>query len=332
MPKGWKKMFRQATLEERKIYYNEEWKIEDVPDFILDSLSKREFGFDHDGSGPRDRYNRFETPDALAEFLHKRAPFAVYCSVSFYERPEKREGWERAELVFDIDAKELTIKSCCEIGEVCKFCLDNAKKVTMEVVRLLKKDLKLDRIYTSYSGRGYHIRVQDEDIMPEGAEVRANVFDFVRDRLFTPPKALLNPPVKISPLTKEIMHSLIEDGTSERLVINVPGIGEKTAKKLFDNSENILTDIDNDRVRELKNTFGERIGETKKKRTRNFLEHVYMGYINLMDAKVTVDTKRILRLPPSLHSKISRKCVEVKDISSFDPEKDAVPDFMSEAK
>lgn len=319
--------FRQANREERRIYYNEEWKREDVPDFILDSLSKREFGFDHDGTGPKDRYNRFETPDALADFLKKRAPFAVYCSVSFYDRPDKREGWEKAELVFDIDAKELTIKSCCKIGEVCEICLNNAKKVAREVVRLLREDLAMEPIYVSYSGRGYHIRVHDKGIMPEESVVRANIFDYVRDRLFTPPKAMLNPPVKISPLTKEIMHSLIEDGTSERLIINVPRIGEKTAKKIFENSENILADIDNNRVRELRNTFGEKIGEKKKKRTENFLEDVYMGYINLMDAKVTVDTKRILRLPSSLHSKISRKCIEVKDIENFDPWKEAVPDF-----
>ncbi len=324
--------FRQASREERKIYYTEEWDIEDVPDFILDSLSRREFGFDHDGTGPKDRYNKFETPDALADFLQKRAPFAVYCSVSFYERPDKREGWEKAELVFDIDAKELTIKSCCGIGEVCEICLDNARKVAMEVVRLLKEDLALDPIYISYSGRGYHLRIHDTDVMPEEAVVRANIFDYIRDRLFTPPKAMLDPPVKISPLTKEIMHSLIEDGTSERLIINVPGIGEKTAKKIFENSKNILADIDNNRVRELRNTFGEKIGEKNKKSTENFLKNVYMGYINLMDAKVTVDTKRILRLPPSLHSKISMKCIEIKDLDNFDPLKDALPDFRRDEK
>jgi DNA primase small subunit len=318
-------MFRQASLEERKIYYSEEWKIEDVPDYILDSLSKREFGFDHDGTGPKDRYNRFETPDALADFLRKRAPYAVYCSVSFYEKPEKREGWKEAELVFDIDAKELTIKACCDAGDVCKKCLARAKEVVREVDRLLREDLTLNPTYISYSGRGYHIRVQDEDVMPEGAEVRANIFDFVRDRLYTPPKAMLNPPVVFSPLTKKIMHMLIEDGTSEVLIRNVPRIGDVTAKKIFENRENILADVDNNKVRELKNTIGE-------KRTENFLEDIYMGHINLMDAKVTVDIKRILRLPPSLHSKISRKCVEVKDIENFDPWKDAVPNFASEEK
>ncbi len=318
--------FRQANREERRIYYNEEWKIEDVPDFILGSLSKREFGFDHDGTGPKDRYNKFETPAALVDFLKKRAPFAVYCSVSFYDRPDKREGWERAELVFDIDAKELTIKSCCEIGKVCEKCLDDAKKVTIEVERLLREDLALEPIYISYSGRGYHLRIHDKEIMPEEAVVRANIFDFIRDRLYTPPKEMLDPPVVFSPLTKYFMNRLIgEGGISEILIKNVAGIGEKTAKKIFKNSEKILVGINDNKVRELKNTIG-------KKNTENFLEHVYMGCINQMDAKVTVDTKRILRLPPSLHSKISRKCIEVKDIENFDPWKEAVPDFAGQGE
>lgn len=326
MLKEWKKMFRKATPEERRIYYNAEWKIEDVPDFILNSLSKREFGIDHDGMGPRDRYNKFETPEELSNYLRKRAPFAVYCSVSFYERPEKREGWEKAELVFDIDAKELTIKACCGTGKVCERCLARAKEVAKEVEALLREDLALSPIYLSYSGRGYHIRVQDEDIMAEGAEVRANIFDFVKDRLYTPPKEMLDPPVVISPLTKKIMHSLIgEGGKSEILIKNVSGIGEKTAKKIFENSEKILTDIDDNKIRELKKTIS---GEKSYKSTENFLERVYMGHINLIDAKVTVDIKRILRLPSSLHSKISMKCVEIKDIETFNPEKDATPDFM----
>jgi DNA primase small subunit len=315
--------FREATREDRTSYYNEEWMIEDVPDYILETLSKREFGFDHDGTGPKDRYNRFETKEALAEFLQKRAPYAVYCSVSFYEKPQNREGWEDAELVFDIDAKELTIKSCCDIGEVCETCLDNARNVAMEVVRLLREDLDLKNIYTSYSGRGYHIRVHDKDVMPEGSEVRANIFDYVRDRMYSSPKDIMEPTREISNLTKEIMNTLIGDGTSERLIMNVPGIGEITAKKIFEKSNLILENIQNNKVNELKDTLG-------PKSTQNFLEHVYMGYINLMDAKVTVDTKRILRLPSSLHSKISRKCIHVEDLKNFEPEREAVPEFARE--
>ncbi len=332
--------FHEATPDERRTYYNNEWKIEDIPDYILETLPKREFGFDHDGTGPKDRYNKFETPEALAEFLQKRSPYAVYCSVSFYKHPDKREGWEEAELVFDIDAKELTIKSCCAIGEVCETCLDNAKNLTMEVVNLLNEDLDLKNRYTSYSGRGYHIRVHDKDIMPEGAEVRANIFDYIRDHLYTSPSDMMKPPalefdkdlkvtgvlektIPFSPITSRIMETLIGHGTSERLIENVPGIGKATANKIFDNSDNILEGLNNYSVKELRETLG-------PKSTQNFLEHVYMGYINLMDAKVTVDTKRILRLPSSLHSKISRKCINVEDLKNFEPEHEAVPEFAKE--
>jgi len=44
--------FKEATLEERHMYYKKEWKIKDLPDFLIDSLKYREFGFDHDGNGP----------------------------------------------------------------------------------------------------------------------------------------------------------------------------------------------------------------------------------------------------------------------------------------
>jgi len=52
----------------------------------------------------------------------------------------------------------------------------------------------------------------------------------------------------------------------------------------------------------------------------------------LVDAKVSIDLKRILRLPSSLHSMVSMKCMEVKNIETFDPFKEAVPKFVYERK
>jgi DNA primase small subunit len=52
----------------------------------------------------------------------------------------------------------------------------------------------------------------------------------------------------------------------------------------------------------------------------------------MLDAKVTVDVKRILRLPSSLHSKVSLRCMMVKDPENFDPLSEAVPRFVSERK
>jgi DNA primase small subunit len=100
-------LLREASPEERKIFYKEEWKSSDIPGFLSDSVMWREFGFDHDGRGPRDRYNQFNDVASLTDFLRDRAPYSAYSSVSYYENPSKREGYQKAELVFDIDAKDL---------------------------------------------------------------------------------------------------------------------------------------------------------------------------------------------------------------------------------
>jgi DNA primase small subunit len=69
-----------------------------------------------------------------------------------------------------------------------------------------------------------------------------------------------------------------------------------------------------------------------KKKCAEFLENIRRFNAEMLDAKVTVDVKRILRLPSSLHSAVSMKCVEVKNIEKFDPLRDAVPKFVGERK
>jgi len=94
---------KPATPKERQRYYREEWDVNDVPDFILKSLIEREFGFDHMGRGPNDRYKVFRNSELLRKFMRYRAPFAAYSSVAFYHKPRRRDGWIKAELVFDVD-------------------------------------------------------------------------------------------------------------------------------------------------------------------------------------------------------------------------------------
>ena len=50
----------------------------------------------------------------------------------------------------------------------------------------------------------------------------------------------------------------------------------------------------------------------------------------LCDTKVSIDLKRILRLPSTLHYKVSMKCTAIKSIESFDPLDDAIPYFILE--
>ena len=76
-------------------------------------------------------------------------------------------------------------------------------------------------------------------------------------------------------------------------------------------------------------SFKQAIGPRRYKDMVNAMARVNLATI---DAKVTIDLKRILRLPSSLHSKVSMKCVEVKNPETFDPFKHAVPKFVYERK
>ncbi len=319
-------MFRQATPEERKRYYSEEWDREDVPDFIVDSIKKREFGFDHDGLGPRDRYNTFNSIDELADFLKNRSPFAAYCSVSLYEYPKKRENWERAELVFDIDAKDLPVKNCCGEGMVCEVCLNRAKNMVMEIDTNLKQ-LKLENVYYVYSGRGYHIRILDTDIMEIGEAERGFILDYIRASV----------PVRDESKTKKgrdptlysagytgIFRSRFADiiEYAEPEDFKEFGLGTVKAGEIIRNRDAVVEDLRKGRDRAIRKIIKD------PRAYKRFEERVTVQISKFLDAKVTVDIKRILRLPSSLHSKVSMKCMVVEDLERFDPLRYAVPEFV----
>ena len=90
---------KPTSPNERRQYYREEWDVKNIPDYIRESLIQREFGFDHMGRGPNDRYRVFKNTDYLRKFMRYRAPFAAYSSVALYHKPRRRDGWIKAELV-----------------------------------------------------------------------------------------------------------------------------------------------------------------------------------------------------------------------------------------
>jgi DNA primase small subunit len=316
-----------ASPEERKRYYREEWNIKQVPEYIIDSIQEREFGFDHVGRGPNDRYKVFRNPDLLKRFLKVRTPFAAYCSVAFYDKPRRRDRWTKAELVFDVDAKDIPVRTC-ECEGVCEICLNEAREIVLGIIDTLKGDLGLQNIHVVYSGRGYHIRVLDNDVMRVNSDVRSQIVKYL-----------------VGADVPENEYSLdFEKVSYEHFVIpfGYPNVFTQRVKyavlHLNENSEldevnkKLLKDVLKHRpLIELDNwgMFKNKIGP---QRYRKVVKGIASMNMSLVDAKVSIDLKRILRLPSSLHSMVSMKCTEVKNIETFDPFDDAVPKFVYERK
>lgn len=324
------KMFAPASLNERRLYYREEWSDKDLPDFISQGITKREFGFDHLGYGPNDRYKTFKGPQALRRFLRYKTPFAAYISVAFYENPRKRGGWEKAEYIFDIDAKDLPIRSCgCD--SVCEICLGEALERVNIMLDTLQGDLGIKNIHLIYSGRGFHIRILDPVMMEADSDLRSEVLKYVAGAVVPksqyPNKDVGGKPYNFEHFSIPIAYPRV---FTEKVKYNVlhlrgdeqiDGINPRLLKDLVKNRDFLL----NDDWGQFKNSIG----------PRRYKDMVHaMANVNLatIDAKVTIDLKRILRLPSSLHSKVSMKCMEVKNPETFDPFKEAVPKFVYERK
>ena len=117
--------------------------------------------------------------------------------------------------------------------------------------------------------------------------------------------------------TEKVKYNILHLRGDEKL----DGINNRLMKDIVNNRDYLYDDD--------WGSFKQAIGPRRYKDMVNAMARVNLATI---DAKVTIDLKRILRLPSSLHSKVSMKCVEVKNPETFDPFKHAVPKFVYERK
>lgn len=313
---------REATPEERKRYYQNEWSPKAVPDYILHTLSLREFGFDHDGEGPSDRYNQFMTPDEFEDFLQNKYPYAAYGSVALYEKPTERKKWLKSELAFDIDAKDLPFKSCdCSGESVCELCLDDARRVAATFADTLSSDLGLENIYFVYSGRGFHIRVFDDSVMKMGQAGRSQIVEYVTGSVVPSDVAMALGYSRV--FRKRVLRTF---GNLSEEDLADDGLRRAAAKKLMDEKNRAKKLIEKGDLEKIKSFEG--IGQKSFKHLIQTITRLNSSYT---DGKVTIDKKRILRVPSSLHSTVSRKSIQVSDIDNFSLDK-TIPNFLRESE
>lgn len=322
-------IFKTATLEERRRYYREEWSEKDLPKFITDELRMREFGFDHLGHGPNDRYKVFKGKDSLRRFLRYKTPFAAYISVAFYNNPRRRGDWVKSEYVFDVDAKDLPIRSC-DCDGVCEICLSEALEIVNNMIDTLEGDLGIKKIHLIYSGRGYHIRILDDEIMDSDSELRSEILKYVAGAEV--PKLKYGNISEGSGSSYNFEHFSIPIAYpkvfTKRIKYNIQHL--KGNEEIDDINKNLLKDIIKNRDLLDNNQWGIFRSKIGPRRYKNMATGMARVNLATIDAKVSIDLKRILRLPTSLHSKVSMKCVEVKNREWFDPFKSAVPKFVEE--
>ena len=321
-------LFREATPAERRLYYTKEWSAKKLPRFLLETLEYREFGFDHTGEGPSDRKNVFMDVRDLEDYVKATAPYAVYSSVALYEEPGEMKGWLGAELVFDIDAKDLPLRRCThEHGKVCPVCLEDAKELARDTLIVLKEDFGFEDVHVIYSGRGYHIRVLDEWAMELDSKARERILAYISSAEEVTFDDIQSRRIMLSSGYFHVFRlrfGYFIMRVNENHLLNI-GLDRGRAKRILESRERIREDF----VRKgLLTAFPKGIGYRTIAKLFALSSTFSKAYF---DGRVTVDLKRILRVPSSLHSKVSLVTTYIgtdeRALERFNPFEDAVPEF-----
>ena len=301
---------------------------------VQQRTSEREFGYQKFNSGMT-RHIQIKDDKELHLLFMQNVPSDVYCSNAYYSFPNlpmNEKDWKEADLIFDIDAKDLnlscreshTISICNECNQVsndskqcrkcnstklekkslpCKNCIDSSKIQVEKLSEILVDDFAIDKenIHVYFSGHeGFHVYVYNSQFQKIGSRERSELSDYIMLR---------------------------------------GAIPETFGMKKFKPNRSSFPDFNNNGW---KGRFSKYIFGTKSKRSKIISELLVNGYSSFqktlddvsenigvkIDPNVTMDIHRIFRLPGSINSKSGLTKILCKDLTKFDPYTEA--SFLSD--
>jgi DNA primase small subunit len=312
-------------LSFKKYYFNNTQKTH-----VPKDPKQREFGYQKFNHGMV-RHLPIKDDKELHLTLITNSPADAYCSNAYYlfpNLPMNEKEWQGADLIFDIDAKDLnlecrndhTIHKCNDCHNIfqnkssscsncnstkidsksvtCKNCIDGSKNEVKKLKEILVNDFAIpeQNIVTYFSGNeGFHIHIDDSRFKKLGSRERMELVDYIRFNGAIPETFGMT---RYKP-QRTSFAEFDERGWRGRAAKEIYGNKSKRSK--------IITQI-------LKSGY------------TAFQEQLKLAANSIgvkIDPNVTMDIHRIFRLPGSLNSK-SGMCKSIcKDLDTFDPYSDA---------
>jgi DNA primase small subunit len=300
------------------------------------SLEQREWGFVLFNPGSADtrmrRHIGFAGRGEMESYILNLIPQHTYYSTAYYEKPDAGtmadKGWCGADLIFDMDADHIMRGAYDQM-------LARVKVETQKLLDMLTEEFGIDKkaIALVFSGgRGYHVHVRDMAFRGWGSAERRELIDYVCGIGIDPAAMLTGKTASGRGWQKRYREALLgylrwigglsEEETMAHLTA-MEGIGKDSAASFLKKREEIIREIERHPTSMLlKNRVigvicGQQEGEFKKR----LLESAALA-----DEPVTTDTKRLIRMPTSLHggSGMRVQPLELRDLPDFDPLTDAV--------
>jgi DNA primase small subunit len=304
---------------------------------IPEHLEQREFGYLPFGSGMI-RHLSFRNKGDLIATLIRHVPADLYCSNAYYRFPTysmQEKQWLGADLIFDIDAKDLHLPCelshsyfiCTRCNEVtsaksdlcescnsktlnqtsipCNKCVFALKKEVRRLTAVLTDDLGIEEKSVSvyFSGNnGFHIVASDKSFHLLGPEARSDIVSYLTGTNL---------------MTESIGVRKGRDQSGSDFVIKFPksGLSYGWRKLIADK-----LGIDQGSVVKLGNVVRRNGGYEGFKAEFGMIAKT-LGV--KVDPQVTMDVHRIFRMPGSINSKSGLVKMRCNDFESFDPLNDS---------
>jgi len=302
-------------------------------------MEQREFGYAQFGQHGMTRHLSFGSIKELHAMLVKEVPSDVYCSNAYYRSPTlpmQEKQWQGADLIFDIDGKDLdlpcvpshtyTICTSCnhasapsdvkeyscpscsgkkaeQVSIPCSKCIEGSKKEVRRLTEFLTGDLGMQRenIRVYFSGNnGFHIQIADDEYVPLDPQARSDIVGYLSG-------------------TGLMAESVgVRKGREENMsFIKFPrgGVDYGWRGRIADKLK-----IDSTSIIKLKHIVDQKGGYAGFKAE---LDRMTKDMGVRIDPQVTTDVHRIFRMPGTLNSKSGLAKTRCADLESFNPFNDA---------
>lgn len=304
---------------------------------IPEHIEQREFGYVTFGSGMVRHLSFRNKGDLIATLVHD-VPADFYCSNAYYRFPSysmQEKQWLGADLIFDIDAKDLQLPCepshsyfictrCREVSSnksiVCKTCKNTTfnktsipcnkcifalKKEVSRLIAFLTNDLGIEEKSTlvHFSGNnGFHIVASDKSFHLLDHEARSDIVGYITGK---------------SLMIESIGVRKRNDLSGNDFLIKFPKSGLTYGwRKLI--AEKL--DIDQASAVKLNNLIRRSGGYEGFKVEVGKLTKTFGVKV---DPLVTMDIHRIFRMPGTINSKSGLIKMRCNDLESFDPLSDS---------
>ncbi len=302
-------------------YYKDHFDFSTLLSYIgLTNFNKREFGF----VVPSGRFIRnisFPNTNALRQFMVENSVLhayigAVYSTSPSRDNPIQKIEWKYREFIFDLDIDEYDlVRTCgCKGYEFCFDCWSLIKDAVIFIDETMKKDFGYTDIRWLFSGRrGVHGWIIDKRAQTYDQKIRTailNYLGFIHDKKRS--QSIDEIPDSAKSLRNRI-YSII----AKAYFLNVTQKELKTIGLSAQQAKYII-----ERVRNSKEfdhlTYNQIVPIKPEIRAKLSNEIILCRYPRI-DRKVTMDTRRVSRMPLSIHGKTGNIAIEIDDIIKFDP-------------